>query len=60
MNSIRKHRSKEGDPIPPLRKKLMLLDANKVNEIEKQVKIMIETIVLQASTSHMEQGGEAA
>lgn len=48
-DSARIHRSKEGDPIPILRKKLAGLDLDKLQEIEGQVKTEIELIIHQAT-----------
>jgi len=56
--TIRKHRSKEGDPIPPMRKKLSNLDAEKLHGLEKQVQNEIEAIVQQASMPVEQIGGE--
>jgi pyruvate dehydrogenase E1 component alpha subunit len=56
--NVRKYRSKEGDPIPPLRKMLSGLDAEKLKELENQVKLEIEKIVQQASTTVEQVGGE--
>jgi len=55
--NVRKHRSKEGDPIPPLRKKLSSMDAEKLISIEEQVQKEIDTIIQQA-TMPVEQMGE--
>ncbi len=52
------HRSKEGDPIPILRKKLAGMDEVKLQEIELQVKTEIEAISRNA-TAPAEQMGEA-
>jgi len=45
--TVRKHRSKEGDPIPPLRRKLLNLDAEKLHEWESQIRNEIEAILQQ-------------
>ena len=55
--NVRKHRSKEGDPIPPLRKKLSSMDAEKLISIEEQVQKEIDTIIQQA-TMPVDQMGE--
>jgi len=55
--NISKYRSKEGDPIQPMRKKLSTLDTEKLNGIENQVKHEIDTIVQQASMPVDEGGG---
>jgi acetoin:2,6-dichlorophenolindophenol oxidoreductase subunit alpha len=54
--TVRKHRSKEGDPIPPMRKKLSSMDAEKLHELEKLVENEIEKILQQLSKP-VEQGG---
>ncbi len=53
----RKHRSKEGDPIPPLRKRLMEGDAVKVNLIEQQVAKEMQEIIEQVSQPLEQAGG---
>ncbi len=45
----RKHRSKEGDPIPLLRKKLVNQDSERLMEIESQVQNEIENVIEQAT-----------
>ena len=45
----RKHRSKEGDPIPLLRKKLVNQDFERLMEIESQVQNEIENVIDQAT-----------
>jgi pyruvate dehydrogenase E1 component alpha subunit len=55
--SGRKHDSLEGDPIPPMRKKLWNMDAEKLTVVENQVKHEIETIVEQASMTAEKRGG---
>jgi len=56
--NVRKYRSKEGDPIPPFRNKLSGIDAEKVQEIENQVRLEIETIIQQISEPVEQLGGE--
>ncbi len=56
-DSARIHRSKEGDPIPILRKKLDGIDAEKLHEIEQQVQNEIEAIIRQATTPVEQIGG---
>jgi TPP-dependent pyruvate/acetoin dehydrogenase alpha subunit len=56
--NVRKYRSKEGDPILPLRKELSSLDAEKLKELEDQVRLEIEMIVQQASMTEEQLGGE--
>ena len=56
--NVRKYRSKEGDPIPPIRSKLSGMDAEKVQEIENQVWLEIETIIQQISEPVEQLGGE--
>jgi len=56
--NVRKYRSKEGDPIPPIRNKLSGMDAEKVQEIENQVRLEIESIIQQISGPVEQLGGE--
>jgi TPP-dependent pyruvate/acetoin dehydrogenase alpha subunit len=56
-DTIRKHRSKEGDPIPPLRKKLSNFDDEKLQELEKQVQNEIKIIVQQITLPVEQVGG---
>ncbi len=57
--SARIHRSKEGDPIPVLRKKLAEIDADKLRQAEQQVQDEIE-VIIQRATAPVEQleGGQ--
>jgi TPP-dependent pyruvate/acetoin dehydrogenase alpha subunit len=55
--TVRKHRSKEGDPLPPLRKKLLNLDAEKLHELESQIQNEIE-VILQQLALPVEQAGD--
>jgi pyruvate dehydrogenase E1 component alpha subunit len=55
--TVRKYRTQEGDPIPPLRKKLFSIDSTKLVGIEEQLRREIEIIVLQASETPIERGG---
>jgi pyruvate dehydrogenase E1 component alpha subunit len=54
----RKHRSKEGDPIPILRKKLAGMDGEKLQEIETQVQNEIKNIIQQTSLPVKQMGGQ--
>ena len=56
--NVRKHRSKEGDPIALLRKKLANLDAAKLHDIESRVQNEIETIITQATLPVEQKGGQ--
>jgi TPP-dependent pyruvate/acetoin dehydrogenase alpha subunit len=56
----RKHRSKEGDPIPHMRKKLASMDAGKLHDLETRVQNEIETIITQATLPVKQQGGQRA
>jgi pyruvate dehydrogenase E1 component alpha subunit len=56
--NVRKYRSKEGDPIPPLRKMLSSMDDDRLEEVENQVRLEIEAIVQQASRPVEQLGGE--
>jgi TPP-dependent pyruvate/acetoin dehydrogenase alpha subunit len=55
--TVRKHRSKEGDPITLLRKKLASIDAGKLHEMEIRVQNEIETIITHASLLIEPKGG---
>jgi TPP-dependent pyruvate/acetoin dehydrogenase alpha subunit len=55
--SARIHRSKEGDPIPILRKKLAGLDVDKLEVIENEVKNEIEAIIQQVTAPTEQMGG---
>ncbi|OGN89023.1 MAG: hypothetical protein A2Y88_08685 [Chloroflexi bacterium RBG_13_48_10] len=55
--TVRKHRSQEGDPIPRLRKKLTSIDAAKLQDIEIMVKSEIEAIMQQTSQPSEQMGG---
>jgi len=57
--NIRKYRSKEGDPIPPIRKKLLSIDAEKLHSLEIQVEVEIKAIV-QRALLPLEQMGEVS
>ena len=56
--NIRKYRSKEGDPLPPLRNKLLNVDKEKLQEIEIQVQLEIDTILREISIPVTQLGGE--
>lgn len=56
--NVRKHRSKEGDPIALLRKKLAVMDAEKLHEIEVEVQNEIDKIIEQASLPENQIGGQ--
>jgi acetoin:2,6-dichlorophenolindophenol oxidoreductase subunit alpha len=56
--NVRKHRSKEGDPIAFLRKKLAVMDAEKLNEIEVEVQNEIKKIIEQACLPENQIGGQ--
>jgi TPP-dependent pyruvate/acetoin dehydrogenase alpha subunit len=58
--NARIHHSQEGDPIPPMRKKLSTMDIEKLHSIEKQVKDEIETIIQQTSMPMEQIGGMKA
>jgi hypothetical protein len=47
--SARIHRSKEGDPIPILQKKLAWMDVDKLHRAEQQVQDEIEVIIQRAT-----------
>jgi len=55
--NIRKHRSKEGDPLPLLQKKLSDMDAEKLHNLEKQVENEIAMIIQQTSMPAEQMGG---
>lgn len=54
--TIRKHRSREGDPIPLLRKKLASMDAEKLRVIETEVKTEITQVIEKALLSSEQKG----
>jgi TPP-dependent pyruvate/acetoin dehydrogenase alpha subunit len=56
----RKHRSKEGDPIPRMRKKLASQDPERLKEIESQVQNEIENVIEQATQPLGQMGGQGA
>jgi pyruvate dehydrogenase E1 component alpha subunit len=57
--SARVHRSKEGDPIPLLQKKLASVDADKLHELENQVQTEIDEIIRKATkTTELMEGGQ--
>jgi TPP-dependent pyruvate/acetoin dehydrogenase alpha subunit len=55
--NVRKYRSKEGDPIPLMRKKLSCKDAEKLHGLEKQVQNEIDEIIQQACMPVEQMGG---
>ncbi len=55
--SGRLYRSKEGDPIPILRNKLLAMDAEKLDVVEKQIQDEIEGIIRRATAPSGSAGG---
>lgn len=58
--NIRKHRSKEGDPIALLRTKLASMDAGKLHDIETRVQNDIAMIISQVNLPDEQKGGQSA
>jgi TPP-dependent pyruvate/acetoin dehydrogenase alpha subunit len=56
--TVRKHRTKEGDPLALLRKKLTNMDAGKLHGIEAQINEEIDKIIEQASMPVGQLGGQ--
>jgi TPP-dependent pyruvate/acetoin dehydrogenase alpha subunit len=56
--NVRKYRSKEGDPLPPLRNKLIGMDSEKVQEIENKLQLEIDSILQQISVPERQLEGE--
>jgi acetoin:2,6-dichlorophenolindophenol oxidoreductase subunit alpha len=55
--NIRKYRSREGDPIPPIRKKLLDAEADKLHSLESKVEVEIKAIAQQALLPLEQMGG---